>query len=98
MASLDSDKVQAALKTKLKCSEEKGDHYWYTLYDDDGKTVLGRTMISHGKKHSLGSSLIHSMTRQLRLGTSANFVAMVQCTKSREDCLTVIKDLSSKSK
>ncbi len=38
MASLDSDKVRSALRGKLGCKEETGgDHYWYVLYDTDGR-------------------------------------------------------------
>jgi hypothetical protein len=80
----------------MRCSEEKGDHYWYTLYDDDGKTVLGRTSVSLGAKHILGDTLIHLMTRQLRFGTASNFIGMVRCHKNRKELIAVIKSLSLK--
>jgi hypothetical protein len=94
MAALDSDDVRSMLKTKMRCPEEKSDHYWYTLFDDDGKTILGRTHVSLGAKHVLGETLIHLMTRQLHFGTSGNFVKMVRCTLDREDCLAIIRSLS----
>jgi hypothetical protein len=95
MASLDSDKVRQELKNKLGCEEQTGkDHYWYNLKDEDG-TLLSRTKVSLGAKHIIGDTLISKMTRQIRLGTAGNFVAMVNCSKSREDCLAIIRNLST---
>ena len=98
MAALESDKVRSALTSKLKCVEQSSDHYRYILYDDDGKTILATTMVSHGGKHTIGDALIPKMARQLKLGTSANFVGLVQCTKSREDCLAIIKAMTPQKK
>ncbi len=90
MASLDSDKVKGALKQKMGCVEEREhDHIRYVLMDGD--RILCRTKVSHGPKHTIGEVLIAKMARQFKLGTSANFVAMVQCTKSREECLAIIR-------
>ena len=80
----------------MLCPEETGDHYSYTLYDNDGKTVLGRTKVSLGAKHSIGDTLIHLMARQLKIGTSANFIGMVKCHKSRADLIAIVKSMSSK--
>jgi hypothetical protein len=97
MAALDSDKVRQELQTKLGCKEETGkDHYWYRLKDEKG-TLISSTKVSLGPKHTIGDTLITKMTRQILLGTAANFVAMVNCTKSREECLAVILSLSSKA-
>jgi hypothetical protein len=91
MSCLDSDKVRELLKNKLGCREETGkDHYWYVLYDDEGK-ILSRTKVSLGAKHDIGPVLISLMTRQIRLVTKANFVGMVVCTKTREECLAIIR-------
>jgi hypothetical protein len=90
MASLDSEAVKRALLTKMKCSEEKGhDHIRYVLRD--GNKILSRTMISHGSRHTIRDPLIHKMARQIQLGTNANFVDMVSCKKSREECLEIIR-------
>lgn len=95
MAALDSDKVRQELRTKLGCREETGkDHYWYVLEDENGK-LISRTKVSLGSKHTIGDTLIAKMTRQIRLGTIANFVGMVNCSKSREECLAVIYSLCS---
>jgi hypothetical protein len=94
MATLESDKVAAALVTKLKCeSTVDGDHVRFILKDEDGR-ILSRTKISHGRKHTIDDNLITQMTKQIRLGTSKNFVEFVQCTKSGEECLKIIKSLS----
>lgn len=90
MASLDSDEVKRQLKTKLGCEEQiDRDHIWYILRD--GGKMLSRTKISHGAKHSLGDTLINKMAHQIKLGTNSNFVGMVSCSKSKEDCLTIIR-------
>ena len=97
MAALDSDAVRKALTTKLGCVEDSsGDHYRYILRDGTGH-ILGSTKISHGPKHTVGDALIPKMARQLNLGTSANFVAMVKCTKSGEECLAIIVTISSQT-
>jgi hypothetical protein len=94
MASLDSDKVSSALREKMGCVEERGnDHIRYVLWEGD--KILSRTKISHGPKHTIGDVLISKMSRQLRVGTSANFVAMVQCTKSKQECLAIIRAATS---
>ncbi|SRR5579885_1291030 len=95
MGALDSERVKSALMTKLKCRQDESDHHRYLLYAEDGKTILASTKISHGRRHDIGDALISLMARQMRLGTKANFVGMVQCTLSREDCLRIIRSVSS---
>ena len=91
MASLDSDQVRSALKAKLKCEEQKdSDHYRYILRDSDGK-ILSRTMISLGPKHTIGDTIVNKMAHQIKLGTTKNFVEMVQCSLSAEECLKIIR-------
>lgn len=93
MASLDSEEVRKALTSKLRCEEQRdGDHVRFVLRDSDGK-ILSRTKISHGPRHTIGNTLIHKMARQIQLGTSANFVGLVACTKTREECLAVIHSM-----
>jgi hypothetical protein len=94
MAALDSDKVSSALKEKMGCVEERGnDHIRYILWDGD--MILCRTKISHSPKHIIGPTLVAKMAQQFRVGTSANFVAMVQCTKSKQECLAIIRAATS---
>ena len=97
MASLESDKVRRALASKLGCKEENAkDHIWFLLRDEKGK-LLSKTKISHGPKHRIGDTLIGKMTRQIMLGTSSNFVSLVNCTKTREECLAIIKSSATSS-
>jgi hypothetical protein len=94
MACLDSDKIKQQLKDKLQCEEIRKDHYWYILKDDDGK-ILSRTKISFGAKHTIGPKLLSLMARQLRLVTAANLAGMVNCKKSRVECLDIIRSQGS---
>lgn len=94
MATLDSEETRRQLKTKLRCEEDVGkDHIVFTLRDMDG-TILARTRISHGPRHDIGDSLVCRMARQLRLGTSGNLVGMVDCTKTQQECLAIIRAAS----
>lgn len=90
MPTLESDKIRTALTVKLGCIEKPDkDHSWFLLYDE--KKLVSRTCMSHGSKHTITEDLISKMSKQIKLGTISNFVGMVSCTKSKEDCLKVIK-------
>ena len=90
MASLDSEEVRRALKSKLGCVENVSkDHIQFILIE--GGRILARSKISHGARHALGPTLINKMAHQIRLGTNANFIAMVSCSKSKEECLAIIR-------
>jgi hypothetical protein len=94
MAKIDSEETRKQLIGKLGCKEDRTkDHICFTLEDQDG-TILGNTKISHGPRHDIGDSLIKMMSRQLRLGTSANLKGLVDCTKTRDECLKIIRALS----
>jgi hypothetical protein len=94
MPALDSDQVSEQLKNKLGCIEETGnDHYKYVLRNEEGK-ILSATKVSLGAKHAIGPHLVSLMTRQIRLGKAANFAGMVSCSKTREECLAIIRALA----
>lgn len=94
MAILDSEKTRRQLTTKLGCEEDPGKrHIFFTLRDTDG-TVLGRTKISHGPRHDIGDRIVCLMARQLRLGTSGNLAGLVDCSKTQQECLTIIRAAS----
>jgi hypothetical protein len=94
MAALDSEDVKKAPKTKMGCVEEVGrDHIRYSLWE--GETLLSRTKISHGPRHTIGDVLINRMTHQFKLGTNRNFIDVVSCAKDRTACLAVIKAATS---
>jgi hypothetical protein len=91
MATFDSDKVNTALTSKLKCERiTDRDHVNYLLHDTDG-TLIGTTCMSHGSKHTIDEHLIKHMTRQIGLMTSKNFANFVSCTLSAADCIAIIK-------
>jgi len=94
MAKLDSEKTRRQLTSKLGCKENPGrDHIWFTLYDQDG-TVLSRTRISHRPRHDISDTLVSKMSKQLKLGTSGNLTGLVDCSKTREECLQIIRAAS----
>jgi len=94
MPALDSDKVRQQLQGKLGCREETGrDHHWYLLEDENGK-LISKTKISRGPKHTICDSIISKMSRQIRLGTASNFAEMVNCDKTKEECLAIIRSLA----
>lgn len=94
MPILDSEETRRQLTTKLGCEEDPGKrHIVFTLRDTNG-TILARTHISHGPRHDIGNSIVCLMAKQLRLGTSGNLVGMVDCTKTRQECLAIIRAAS----
>jgi molybdopterin-binding protein len=94
MAILDSEKTKKALLSKLGCEpDDQKDHFWFILKDTDGK-VLSRTCISHGPRHDIGPKIISKMAKQLKLEQSSNLVALIDCTKSRDECIEIIRAAS----
>lgn len=91
MASLDSDKVHNALKTKLGCEVDtsKRAHNWYVVRDNN--QVLATTMMSKGSKEALGSPLVTKMARQIGLGTASNLAKFVDCSLTKEAALEIIR-------
>ena len=92
MASLDSDKVITALRTKLGCYEEDDrDHFIYWVLDPQSGKKLRYTKVSHGPKHTLGPNLVGQMARQLALN-SGQFTNFVSCTMSADEVLKIVKE------
>lgn len=89
MPSLESDKVDRALKRKMKAdvSNDPGDRY-YTIFDDDG-ILVASTSMSKGSKHSISASMVSVMAREMSLKTD-EFAGMVNCRLSREAALAAI--------
>src|SRR5215831_20669573 len=90
MATLDSDKADAALETKMACEvdRKKKDHNYF--YVKDGTTFLSSTKISKGAKHTLSDNLVSMMGKQLKLG-GGNFAKFVNCTIDRDEALAIIR-------
>lgn len=91
MASLDSDKVDAALENKLGCEVDRthADHNIY--YVRENEVFLARTKISKGPKHTLSDTLVMLMARQLQVGGSGNLAKLVRCTMDKNECLDIIR-------
>ncbi len=94
MATLESDKVDAALETKLGCEvdRKKKDHNYFWVKENN--VVLARTKISKGPKHTITENLVTMMARQLQLGVAGNLVKFVGCTLGKDDCLAIIRAAS----
>ncbi len=89
MPSLDSDKVDAALRNKMRAEvDEDRRHYIYTVADDEGYYVA-TTAMSKGGKQALGANLVSKMARDLGLKTG-EMTDMVRCPLSREAALAAI--------
>jgi len=57
MATLESDKVDKALRGKMQADRiDTGD--WYYLIKDEGGIVIASTSLSKGSKHTLGSKRV----------------------------------------
>src|SRR5579859_780438 len=98
MATLESDKVHAALTNKLDCEVDtsKRDHNWYVVRDGD--QVLATTQMSKGSKETLRDTLCMLMARQLKIGGAGNLVKFVSCKLSKEECLAIMRTASGVKK
>jgi hypothetical protein len=90
MTTLESDKVEKALRSKLKAErEDSGDWYFY-IKDEEGIEIAS-TSISKGAKETLRDSRVSQMARQLRFDSTKQFVLFVRCTVSREEAIETMK-------
>lgn len=90
MARLESDKVDRALRSKLKADREDSGDWYYTIKDEEGLDIAS-TSISKGAKETLGDNRVSQRARQLRFDNANQFVQFVKCTISREDALKIMK-------
>jgi len=84
--------VEAALRRKGFQSEKpKGDHTYYRLYTEAGKTQV-TTKVSHGaKSEDLRDELVSRMSKQLFL-SKAEFVDLVTCPLSKERLVELLTE------
>jgi hypothetical protein len=93
MATLESDKVDRALMSKMKATrQDSGD--WYYLVRNDQGIIVATTSISKGAKHTLGHNRISQMARQLGLNKPQLLVDLVSCPLKREDALKIMESNS----
>lgn len=90
MATIDSDKVDKALISKMSAERKGSGDWWYLIRNDKG-IVVASTSLSRGAKHTLSPHRVSEMSRQLRLNKSQHFVDLVSCSLSREDALKIME-------
>jgi hypothetical protein len=90
MTTLESDKVEKALRGKMKAErEDSGDWYFY-IKNEEGIEIAS-TSISKGAKETLSDGRVSQMAKQLRFDNTKQFVEFVRCTVSRDEALDTIK-------
>lgn len=83
--------LRSCLTGKLRAEESSGSHPTFRIKDDRG-VVIATTRISHSWRHSttISDNMVQQIARQLRLPTSSQLVALVECTLSRENYLDIV--------
>ena len=90
MATLESDKIDRALRGKMQAERKDTGDWYFVIFDNEGN-VIASTSLSKGAKHTLSELRINQMAHQLRLSTSKQFVDMVKCTLGRDEALKFMK-------
>jgi len=90
MATLETDKVDKALRRKMQAEREDAGDWYYIICNDKGDFIAS-TSISKGAKHTLGEIRVNQMAHQLRLSTSKQFVDLVKCTLGRDEALRIME-------
>jgi hypothetical protein len=90
MPTLESDKVDRALRGKMKAERQDRGDWYYTLYNDQGIAVSS-TSISKGSKHTLSTQRVSQMARQLCLNKPQLLVDLVLCPLKRQDALEIME-------
>jgi hypothetical protein len=96
MATLESDKVDRALRGKMQAERSDAGDWFFVICDNEGN-VIASTSLSKGAKHTLSEIRVNQMAHQLRLSTSKQFVDLVKCTLDREEALKIMKSNPSSS-
>lgn len=90
MARLESDKVEQALRYKLKAEREDSGDWYYYIKDDEGIEIAS-TIMSKGAKETLSDRRVSQMAKQLRFDNTNQFVQFVRCTVNRKEALESMK-------
>ncbi len=71
--------------------KSNNDHKKFILYINNKKTNIW-TKVSHGKKsNDLGSFILSSIKKQIKLDTTSQLLELVDCTMSGSDYLEILK-------
>lgn len=90
MPTIESDKVDRALRGKMKAERQDSRDWYYLIYNDQG-ILVSSTSISKGAKETLGANRVSQMARQLCLNKSQLLVDLVSCPLSREAALKIME-------
>lgn len=90
MATLESDNVDRALRSKMKADRKDRADWYYIIRNDQGIQIAS-TSISKGSKETLRAGRVSAMARQLGLDTAQQLVDLIKCPLSREDALKIIE-------
>src|SRR5579872_2493467 len=90
MATIESDKLDKALRGKMRAERQDSGDWYYIIQNKQGIAVSS-TSISKGAKHTLGPSRVSQMARQLYLNRPSLLVDLVSCTLNREDALKIME-------
>lgn len=90
MARLESDKVEQALRYKMKAEREDSGGWYYYVKDEEGMEIAS-TIMSKGAKETLGDKRVSQMAKQLHFDNTNQFVQFVRCTVNREEALKSMK-------
>ncbi len=90
MATLESDKLDRVLRSKMKAERyDSGDRY-YIVRNDKG-VIVSSTSISKGAKQTLGPNRVSQMARQLCLNKAQLLVDLVSCSLSRSAAIKIME-------
>lgn len=86
MTRLESDKVEKALRSKMKAEREDSGDWYFFIKNEEGLEIAS-TSISKGAKETLRDHRVSQMAKQLRFDSTDQFVQFVRCTVSRDEAL-----------
>ncbi len=89
MPTLESAKVDAALRSKMAAKRIASGDWLYEIRDDTGE-VVSSTSISKGSKHTLSDQRVRQMAGQLCLNKAQLLFDLVSCTLGRDDALAIM--------
>lgn len=83
--------MQKTLLNKLGYSQSNTHHFFYSLYDRDGRLVA-KTKLSHGSRgNDISKGVFSAIARQMQL-TKAQLQDAVKCPLSRDDYSDILRE------
>jgi hypothetical protein len=90
MPSINAGALEDCLTRKLQAVEVTGRDRKFEIYDDEQR-LIARTAMSRGWRGTtpISANMVSNIKTQLHLPRSSDLVALVACTVSREDYLSL---------